>query len=93
MKATRVDAWPPERAGEFCYFSNYEETDDHAGIVYCCPCGCGALGALSFDTHKSDHPRWHWDGNCESPTLTPSIQRTAGCRWHGYLTKGEFRPA
>lgn len=46
------------------------------------------------------HTFWHWDGNREAPTLTPSI----GCHpsanasaapgskysWHGHLTAGRF---
>ena len=39
----------------------------------------------------SDEQAWKWDGNEAKPTLTPSILRKSGCRWHGYLTGGEFR--
>jgi hypothetical protein len=35
---------------------------------------------------------WDWDGNREAPTLTPSVlQSGLPCRWHGYLTAGEWK--
>ncbi len=32
---------------------------------------------------------WEWDEEAES--LTPSIQVSGGCNWHGYITNGEIR--
>lgn len=55
-----------------------------AGLIYCCPCGCGATGALAFRPHAS--PSWEWDGNREKPTLTPSVHHVG--HWHGYLRNG-----
>lgn len=31
-------------------------------------------------------PHWHWNGNREAPTFTPSID-CKGC-WHGYIRNG-----
>lgn|GEM_PF-2136167 len=34
---------------------------------------------------------WHWDGNRELPTLTPSIYcqpEKGGCGFHGFLSRG-----
>ena len=66
--------------------------DGPTGLMYVCPCGCGDVGALVFRKGKNadKHPTWVWDGNLDQPTLTPSILRTLGCKWHGFLTKGEF---
>ena len=36
--------------------------------------------------------RWHWDGNMQSPTVTPSIGCDARCGWHGHMTSGELAP-
>ena len=36
--------------------------------------------------------RWHWDGNMQSPTVTPSIGCDARCGWHGHMTSGEIAP-
>jgi hypothetical protein len=34
-----------------------------------------------------------WDGNEESPTLTPSLNCSHRCGWHGYLDHGDLRQA
>ena len=86
--------------GNFEYAGLYGIDDDVPyGMIFVCPCGCGAHGALAFDNRPADYlakhpdaarPAWHWDRNREKPTLSPSIQRTTGCRWHGYLRAGLF---
>lgn len=62
-----------------------------AGIAFRCPCGCGYQAWLPVD--QQDHPHsWNWDGNRDAPTLTPSIlQSGLPCKWHGFLTAGEWR--
>ena len=55
-----------------------------AGMLYLCPCGCGARGALNFRPHPS--PSWEWDGNEQTPTLSPSVHHVG--HWHGYLRAG-----
>lgn len=55
------------------------------GFAYRCP-GCGEEDWLNI---HDDHG-WRWDGDIESPTLTPSILHRP-CKWHGYLTSGEFK--
>jgi len=73
---------------------SYEPTDtpckgaDKAGrLAYACPrtgepCGEIIIG----DRHKPDRgsPTWQWDGNLESPTLTPSINCRGGL-WLAWL--------
>lgn len=66
-------------------FEYYKDKDGYpAGMLYCCPCGCGATGALAFRPRQS--PSWDWDGNLEKPTLQPSVHHPG--HWHGYLTAG-----
>lgn len=38
---------------------------------------------------------WQWDGNKESPTLSPSIHVFTGNKtlWHGYLRSGKLEDA
>lgn len=57
------------------------------GLAYICPCGCGDPGWLPFVRRFQPHDNhtWEWDGNRDLPTLQPSIRRTAGCHFHGYL--------
>ena len=60
-----------------------------AVLHYACPCGCGACGAVPVKVGFGGS-HWNWDGDMVNPTLTPSILHTTGCRWHGFLTKGEW---
>ncbi|TPK42325.1 MULTISPECIES: DUF6527 family protein [unclassified Mesorhizobium] len=73
------------KAGAFEYFKAGDRFP--AGMIYCCPCGCGATGALNFRPHPS--PSWEWNGNREKPTLTPSVHHVG--HWHGFLTDGVWR--
>lgn len=89
-------------AGYFHFADGYDGTPDVA-LLFGCPCGCGALKAVNLKPYPADkpdpHPVWQWDGNRESPTLTPSIlihqmnerAEKIGEHWHGFLTAGEFR--
>lgn len=55
------------------------------------PCA-GGLGLLiGRPDNPASHPSWHWDGNVETPTLSPSINCIGGCGWHGFLQAGVFR--
>lgn len=78
--------------GDFM-FTTINGWDGPAGLIEICPCGCGATGAIAFDIPVPGRsgPKWKWNGSRDKPTLTPSILRTSGCRWHGYLTDGVFR--
>jgi hypothetical protein len=70
--------------------------------LFVCPNGkrCAVLVGPQFEDRRTDNEPcvWKWDGNRESPTLTPSIncitekdgKPTGGCGWHGVITNGEF---
>jgi hypothetical protein len=73
-------------AGAYHFEANFK------GMFYICPCGCGTEGFVGFRGRVDPpHPSWEWNGSRESPTLEPSILKTSGCRWHGYLTNGVWR--
>jgi hypothetical protein len=84
--------------GAFHYADGYDGTKDVC-LMFGCPCGCGALNAVHLKRYGSNHPVWQWDGNRETPTLTPSIliyqlndkAERIGEHWHGFLTAGVFR--
>lgn len=59
------------------------------GIAFRCPCGCGREGYLPIRPQDIG-PSWDMTGPDDAPTLTPSVLFTGGCRWHGYLTAGEW---
>jgi hypothetical protein len=73
-----------------------------AHIIFVCPNArrCAVLLGPTF-VDRSEPGRqcvWGWDGNADSPTLTPSInclaekdgKPTGGCGWHGHITRGEM---
>ena len=67
----------------------YKFTYNCDGIIFICPCGCKAMLHLNFDTGDGQSsPVWKWDGNVETPTLSPSIHLID--HWHGCLVRGEF---
>ena len=61
-------------------------------ILFTCPCGCKTVRTVPVKRSNAG-PEWLWDGDRLKPTLTPSIQIIGECRWHGYLTKGEWLAA
>lgn len=88
LKATLVESIsdPASLLGSFKYFA---EDGRVSGMNFRCPCGCGHLSVLNF--HPAIKPSWQWDGNRESPTLSPSVHRVG--HWHGYLKAGFWTQA
>lgn len=62
-----------------------------SGIAFMCPCGCGQDSWLPVGQGGFERKEWHWDGNEEAPTLTPSVLNTF-CGWHGFLKAGVWLP-
>jgi len=68
------------------------------GIGFDCPCGgdCGMV-SVSFANpldggppSRKDGHTWQRTGDTfETLTLSPSIQRLNGCKWHGWIKNGE----
>lgn len=73
---------------------------DGIGVNLNCPCGCKDTLFVPFKNpmcggegiyRNGEHDTWQRTGDTfETLTLTPSIQRTLGCKWHGYITNGEI---
>jgi hypothetical protein len=86
VPATRVETeeavWDAETPG------TYHLTGER--IIYLCPCGCGQNIRLPIN-HANERPSWAWDKQ-EPVTITPSIRRLDGCRWHGHLRAGVWEP-
>jgi hypothetical protein len=84
-----------EQPGDFCWL--VRENGDVATLLLLCP-SCGTEHGIGV---KPGNPTgYDWNGDREKPTLRPSIffkwghgARNQGCRWHGYLTAGEWRDA
>lgn len=76
--------------GAFQYYVD-EKDGPISGMIYVCPCGCGAQGALKFrdrGREPGERPSWIWDGNEDMPTLEPSVHHVG--HWHGWLRNGEW---
>lgn len=63
------------------------------GVGFDCPCGCGEAIFVPFANPLDGGPAiqrgWVRTGETmETLTLTPSILRLSGCRWHGWVTRG-----
>lgn len=46
-------------------------------------------GGGKIDATTEGHYWTRTGDSLDSLTLTPSIQRVGGCRWHGFITNGE----
>ncbi len=89
VPARRVERFEDlANAGDFLW--SFNSSDDPARILFVCPCGCGDLTGVPVRP-ESGGSHWNWNGDRDKPTLTPSLQRIDSCRWHGFLTDGEFR--
>lgn len=87
----------PDAPGEWAIHRT-DETGN-VQIRFGCPLRHGQSCGVNIKPHSSDAkgvPSWTWDGDVESPTLTPSINcindvpNSYGCGWHGFLTKGRM---
>lgn len=76
-------------AGSFQWSFAENETAKPHGIIFICPCGCKEIRSVPVSGPRA----WFFNGNLEAPTLTPSIQVIGECKWHGWLTNGEWRNA
>lgn len=88
-----TEGWPSQ-PGEFVYETR-RDYEGATGLIFACPCGCGDVSGITFDLvpeWRPGEPRWHWNGDEDAPTLSPSLHKTEGCRWHGWLRAGEFVP-
>ncbi|MEZ0188662.1 DUF6527 family protein [Ralstonia solanacearum] len=55
-----------------------------------CPCGCGDV--IQLPMIDGQRPRWAlMHKGTRLPSLSPSVDRTAGCRSHFWLEQGVIR--
>lgn len=65
-------------------------------IIFDCPCGCDDPLCIPVDPPLDGTPMRHARGwkrtgdDFATMTLTPSILRMDGCKWHGFITNGEI---
>ena len=76
--------------GDFMWSLGFSDSKP-SRMLFVCPCGCGDKAGIAVKPESGGGPVWSFDGNLDSPTVTPSIRRIDNCQWHGYLTGGYFR--
>ena len=77
---------------------------ERKGVGFSCECPCGNIECgrlyIDFENPLDGGPplggrevRWKRAGDTfETMSLHPSIQRMDNCKYHGFLTEGEFKP-
>jgi len=82
INTRKVEWGKVEQCGDF-YFA------DDFGFIYIWIPGMSGPDAIRIQRGQPGGPRiWGWDGNTETPTLTPSIH--APGQWHGWLRAGRL---
>lgn len=78
------------------HFRLWPDTDQVGGMAFMCPCGCGFECWIALENDQLEArpgAMWKWNGNEDKPTLTPSVFNTGlKCKWHGWLSDGEWKP-
>lgn len=60
------------------------------------PCAAGKIRncqvKLTLGAPDQAAARWHWNGDMNNPTISPSIgcDVPPRCGWHGHITNGEI---
>lgn len=91
MKAVRVDSISDLRENRIAGSYEILQVDEMTkGVRFICPCGCGNESYLPIRT-KDETRGWDWNEDENEPTLRPSVYNTGmPCKWHGFLTSGEW---
>jgi hypothetical protein len=96
-----VVSWP---AGGYRFIFYADAPHTPAGIMFGCPCGCGAGRFVHFQGEGRGHTEWAVAGQWPKVTMTPMIglldDTTPACQetdpnyhWHGWLINGMFLEA
>ncbi|WP_354678502.1 DUF6527 family protein [Cupriavidus plantarum] len=65
------------------------ENEPYWLAAFVCPCGCGETIQLPMITGQ--RPRWTLDSKgTRLPSLSPSVDRTVGCRSHFWIRAGKI---
>lgn len=67
------------------------------GYIHHCP-GCGSRHSIAVDKPLHNKSQWHFNGNLEEPTFTPSVvifehgdEEIKPERCHYFISKGQIR--
>lgn len=92
-KLTRTDK--TEQAdleiGEFHFFKYTADGEPHAIRFRHPNCKFNSC-SIAITKGEQSYPTFHWDGNKDNPTISPSIGCDARCGCHFHIVNGEFKP-
>lgn len=95
LKVQIADNWESlHSAGPGAIYHPQPSQTGVRSIILNCP-GCGEGSAMTVypvGTPKPPSPSWEISGEGENLTLKPSINCVGCCKWHGWLTNGEYKP-
>jgi hypothetical protein len=77
---------PDELSPESIYLQTHLDQPWQAVMV--CPCGCGEH--IHLNLVRKYRPAWSYKLEKKTITLSPSINRTAGCRSHFFVRSGRI---
>jgi oligoribonuclease NrnB/cAMP/cGMP phosphodiesterase (DHH superfamily) len=78
------------KPGDWTFIVNEDNAYTHIVVYLPLDDPMQAIAALPIVEMVDNHAMWRWDGNTESPTLTPSILHHSKPEWHGWMTEGEL---
>lgn len=81
-----IDDVPDEPKEKIIYFIG--ESDFYWQFVMLCPCGCDSL--LHMNLIEDYDPYWTYKMDNDLITVTPSVDRTVGCKSHFFIKSGKL---
>jgi hypothetical protein len=91
--ATQKTSFAELESGEFIFTDYDAEFVPHTMMFKHPQCRFNKC-SIGITKGEAKHPVWHWDGNKEKPTITPSIgcDVKPRCGQHFSITNGEIVP-
>lgn len=86
-------------AGDWCLEqSEYDKASGVAALYYRAPDGTlnsadpeATSDHIYIRTGEKQSGYWQWDGNVDTPTVSPSIFHRGASSWHGFFEAGKWR--
>lgn len=77
--------------GDFC-FDKYDSNGEPHRFSFKHPnCKLG-ICSIGITRGEARHPNWHWNGNKEAPSISPSIGCDNRCGLHVNIVEGIVNP-
>lgn len=81
-----IDDVPDSPKEKVLYFIG--EDDYYWQFIMLCPCGCNSL--LHMNLIEDYYPSWSYKVDDNLISVTPSVDRTVGCKSHFFIKSGKL---